>query len=432
MDNARPKPAAAQFATPCAAARISHGQAGLSAVADHIDQGFMAWDRHYLVKIWNEAYVKLLDYPPGYLRINQPLTELLYFQAENGLYGPGNPRDVAKARFASLTGGPSSTIDEFRMPDGRILQTRCHHPENGAFAGIVTFTDITDVHTAREALIRANQELELRVDLRTRELRVALERAELANRAKSDFLAHMSHELRTPLNSILGFSDIIGTEMLGPLGDPKYREYVRDIRASGQHLLDIITDILDIAKIEAGEARIENDVIDLAELVEGVSRMVASHAKRKRIDLIVRMKTGKACLLGDSLRIKQILLNLLSNAIKFTKPGGAVTLSGDWRPGGGLNFRIADTGIGIEPRDIARVMQPFGQVSNSFVSTGEGTGLGLALSKMLTEIHGGGLTIDSEPGKGTRVDVTFPPERTVAVTPAVTPAVTGTAVQEGF
>ncbi len=417
MDSARPKPVVTQFATPCAAARIGHGQSGLSVVADHIDQGFMAWDHHYLVKIWNEAYVKLLDYPPGFLRVNQPLAELLHYHAENGLYGPGDPRDITKARFAKLTGGPSS-IDEFELANGRILQTRCHHPEDGAFAGIVTFTDITDVHTARDALIRANQELELRVDLRTRELRVALERAELANRAKSDFLAHMSHELRTPLNSIIGFSDIIGAEMLGPLGDPKYREYVRDIRASGQHLLDIITDILDIAKIEAGEARIESDIIDIAELIEGVSRMVASHAKRKRIDLIVRMDTGKARLLGDSLRVKQILLNLLSNAIKFTKPGGAVTLSGRWRPGGGLNFRIADTGIGIKPKDIERVMQPFGQVSNSFVSSDEGTGLGLALSKMLTEIHGGRLIIESEPGKGTRVNVAFPPERTVIVNPA--------------
>lgn len=242
----------------------------------------------------------------------------------------------------------------------------------------------------------------------------AKNQAELANRAKSEFLANMSHELRTPLNSVIGFADMLRTQMLGPVGNPKYIEYAGDIIASGTHLLEVINDILDLSKIEAGELAIDDNIIDVGDLVDGCVRMIRPRAARARIRLTIDAPNAPVALRGDALRIKQILLNLLSNAVKFTPADGKVAVRVGL-DGGAVVLTVHDTGIGIAPEDIPRILEPFGQVESSLTRGHEGTGLGLTLVKRLTEKHGGSLAIASAPGAGTTVTVRFPPERTVRV-----------------
>jgi signal transduction histidine kinase len=401
-------------ATPCAAASTVDQVQFLSIVVDHIDQGFLAWDHDHTLKLWNRAYVKLLGYPENFLYVGQPLIDLARYHAKAGVYGKGDAEALAQERYDLLISDKKITNAQLTFANERVLQMQRRIPSGKVFAGVITYTDITELQATREALIAANQDLEHKVDLRTRDLRTALERAEMANRAKSDFLAHMSHELRTPLNSIIGFSDIIRKEIFGPLNNARYLDYTEDIKTSGQHLLGVITDILDIAKIEAGEARLDDEILDIGKLVDETIRMVASRAVAQGLSLRTRIHIADRRLNVDRLRVKQILLNLLTNAIKFTPANGKIMLSVEHDATARTIIKISDTGIGIKTADIEHVLQPFGQVMNSFINSGEGTGLGLALSKMLMETHGGTLDIKSEPNKGTTVRLIFPTERTVA------------------
>ena len=242
-------------------------------------------------------------------------------------------------------------------------------------------------------------------------LRTALLETEAANMAKTEFLANMSHELRTPLNAIIGFSEIIKTEMLGPLGVDRYRFYAQDIYDSGHHLLEVINDILDISKVEAGEFELHEEESDLAYIAEQSVRFVAERAKSKRIDLIVALDPNLPAVLVDQRLIKQSMLNLLSNAVKFTPGPGRVTLSATVESDGGLAISVADTGIGIADDDIAKVLQPFSQVESAFSRSHEGTGLGLPLAKSFIEVHGGRLEIQSTVDAGTTVTLHLPEKR---------------------
>lgn len=240
------------------------------------------------------------------------------------------------------------------------------------------------------------------------ELRRARDAAERAYAAKSQFLANMSHELRTPLNAIIGFSEIMEKQIFGTLGNEKYMEYATGIRESGAHLLDLIGDILDMSKIEAGKYELDFESLDLADIIKRAVSMVESRAKQKNIALDIDYKSCKNLeVIADRRGLIQILLNLLSNAIKFTGEGGAVSLSCA-RQKNHFTLGIADTGIGIPPNKLASVLRPFEQVSSHYTRDHEGTGLGLSITKELIEIHGGKISIDSAVGIGTTVTVRLP------------------------
>jgi signal transduction histidine kinase len=233
-------------------------------------------------------------------------------------------------------------------------------------------------------------------------------RAEAANRAKSEFLANMSHELRTPLNAILGFSDIIRRRMFGADALERYADYAGDIHGSGSHLLGIINDILDLSKIEAGRAVLEQRKVALDDIVRDATTFIGDRWKGVQFEVTLPPPLH---ILVDDRKLTQILVNLLSNAFKFTPQGGTVALSAARTPDGGLAITVRDTGIGIAPEDIATVLTAFGQVESAFHRNHHGTGLGLPLAKSLAQMHGGTLTLESEPGIGTAVTVTLPKSR---------------------
>jgi len=242
------------------------------------------------------------------------------------------------------------------------------------------------------------------------DLQLARMQAEQSSKAKSAFLANMSHELRTPLNAIMGFSELLTQELFGPLGDPRYKEFASDIFRSGKHLLAIIGDILDLAKVEAGQLTLDAREVDIVGLVHSSARLVSESARHRDITLDVQVPDGAIMAEVDPTRLRQILLNLLSNAVKFTPEGKSVALSCG-REGDELYLRVADTGIGINPDDLAKVMQPFHQVDNSFSRRYEGTGLGLPLTQSLVDLHGARMTIDSVLNSGTTVTVYLPKAR---------------------
>jgi PAS domain S-box-containing protein len=244
-------------------------------------------------------------------------------------------------------------------------------------------------------------------------MRAAMSAAEASSRAKSDFLANMSHELRTPLNAIIGFSDIIRSEAFGPLQPDRYCAYVRDINESGVHLLQLIEDILDVSKAEAGQLPIDDSPLALPEVLQAAVQMVRERARSGGVSLGLVAPAGLPMLLADRRRVLQIALNLVSNSVKFTHSGGSVQCSAYEAPSGGLVMRVSDTGQGIPEEEQARVFEPFVQLNKSSGTASEGTGLGLPLTRKLIELHGGTLTLDSRLGEGTRIEVSFPKWRTL-------------------
>ncbi|MBT6801078.1 MAG: histidine kinase, partial [Rhodospirillales bacterium] len=259
----------------------------------------------------------------------------------------------------------------------------------------ITFTDVTERKVAEE------------------KIRIAMEDAEYANRTKSEFLANMSHELRTPLNAVIGFSDIMKNGSFGPLGNEKYLEYAEDIHNSGQHLLSLINDILDLSKVEAGKMDISEETFDPMVVIQSCLKMMRGQARNGGLHLGLENPDTAIALYADQRKFKQIILNLLSNAIKFTQRGGHITVKVWAQTHNGYIVQVIDNGNGIPAEDIPRVLQPFTQIESLLNRRHQGTGLGLPLTKQLIELQGGTLDIQSEVGVGTIVSVRFPKDRIV-------------------
>ncbi|NMD08087.1 MAG: PAS domain-containing sensor histidine kinase, partial [Phyllobacteriaceae bacterium] len=325
-------------------------------------------------------------------------------------YVPGQIIDKSGARSV-----------EVQLADGRWLQINERRTKDGGFVSVGT--DITALKKQEENLLSSEKTLMETVRDLQKERQTAEEqsqrlaeladkyasekaRAEAANRSKSEFLANMSHELRTPLNAIIGFSEVMTNEFFGPIGTPKYIEYANDIRRSGQFLLDVINDILDMSKIEAGRLDLELEDVSLPALLEEVMRLVGPRATEGKITVVQEIREARP-FRADRRALKQVMINLMSNAVKFTPEGGTVTITGRSSESG-FAFSIADTGIGIPQRDIQKLGRPFEQVENQFTKSRGGSGLGLAISRSLVELHNGRLDIASAVGRGTTVTVSLP------------------------
>ena len=384
-----------------AQARAQAAETRLRDAIESTSEAFVLWDRMGRLLMWNRNY---RDY---------------FSLGEHGLE-PGahykNITHLAKLaiRQEVFPEGGRKGVREAELNDGRWLQISERRTAEGGL--VMTAADITAIKNQEEAR-RINEEQLQRVVSRLEQSQVQLSdlarkyesekvRAEAANRAKSEFLANMSHELRTPLNAINGFSEIMSQEMFGPLGDARYKGYTFDILSSGQHLLALINDILDMSKIEAGKMALRLEPLLLEELAEDVYRLMRNRAESADLGLKVAFPDHLPEIEADYRALKQILINLLSNALKFTPRGGTITLRAE-PVNDGLGeqvlISVEDTGIGIAKDDLERLGQPFVQVESQHSKTVQGTGLGLALTKSLVELHGGELVMQSVQGKGTKV-----------------------------
>jgi signal transduction histidine kinase len=368
---------------------IADNSALLSATLDNMDQGLVVVDARHQTKLWNNRLIEMFNLPPDVMRQGRPFVDVLRYFIESY----GTPPDQVEARvaerMAELEGEPMPVIDRHR-PDGRVIERRRRVMPSGG--SVITYGDVTARKRGEVALQRAKEE------------------AEIASRSKTEFLANMSHELRTPLNAIIGFSDILVRQLFGPIGQKRYAEYAKDIHDSGQHLLNLINDVLDISKIEVNKIDLADETVDVPAVIDSCLRLMRDRATAAGVTIHVEMPDELPTLHGDGRRVKQILLNLVSNAVKFTPAGGRVEIrvAAD---ASGFRFAVADTGIGIATSDIETAMRPFGQIDSSLARRYEGTGLGLPLARSMAELHGGRLDIESEPGSGTTVTVLLPLDR---------------------
>ena len=391
-----------------AQARAQAAENRLRDAIESVSEAFVLWDRGGRLLMCNRNYREV-------------------FSLDAKLLKPGAHRDHVN-RFASLAiahevQAPVGVkgLREAQLQNGRWIQISERRTAEGGL--VMTAADVTVIKEQEEAR-RLNEEqlqhavtgLERSQDQLAelaRKYEAEKVKAEGANKAKSEFLANMSHELRTPLNAINGFSEIMIAGMFGPLGDDRYKEYAQDIHNSGQHLLALINDILDMSKIEAGKMNLKFEPVSLADVTEDAVRLVRNRAETAGLHLEVEFPHLPE-IEADYRAIKQVLLNLLSNAIKFTPRGGRITVRAEARQdmlGERIRVSVSDTGIGIAPDDLQRLAKPFEQVETQHAKTQQGTGLGLALTKSLVELHEGTLEIESVLGAGATVSFTLPIRR---------------------
>ena len=370
-----------------------------------IPEAFVLWDAANRLVLCNSNFQDLHNLPDEAITVGASYESVV----------AAGTKPVVRNKVA--TEGPSipgAHTFEVQLEDGRWLHISERRTKDGGYVSVGT--DITALKTHETRLIESERRLMSTVaDLRSSQKRLAelaekyaeeKTRAEEANQAKSKFLANMSHELRTPLNAIIGFSEIMQSGMFGPLGADKYDEYCGDIHASGQYLLDVINDILDMSKIEAGRMRLDFEDIELDHLLADAVRVVSARAFDKKLAVDAKIDP-ELRLHADRRALKQVVLNLLSNAVKFTPDQGQIQIRGR-RAEGCAVIAIVDSGIGIAPDALTKLGRPFEQVESQHTKTYQGSGLGLAIAKSLVELHGGTMRIRSRIGRGTIVQVRLP------------------------
>jgi two-component system, cell cycle sensor histidine kinase PleC len=380
-----------------------------------IPEAFVVWDAQNRLVLCNSNFQELHNLPDDAIKAGASYESVV----------AAGRKPVVRSKVTSEGQSPGARTFEAQLDDGRWLHISERRTKDGGYVSVGT--DITNIKRHEEKLMESEKRLMATVaDLRHSQQKLERQaeevadlaekyaeektRAEEASQAKSKFLANMSHELRTPLNAIIGFSEIMESGMFGPLGSDKYREYCSDIHQSGQYLLDVINDILDMSKIEAGRIRLDAEPIELEPFLNDAMRVVSGRANDKRLKLTARIGRGIR-LSADHRLLKQIMLNLLSNAVKFTPEGGRVTVRARKTAGGWVSISIADTGIGIPEEALARLGRPFEQVESQLTKSHQGSGLGLAIAKSLTELHHGSMRIHSTPGRGTMVLLRLPINR---------------------
>jgi two-component system cell cycle sensor histidine kinase PleC len=379
-----------------------------------ISEAFVVWDADNRLVLCNSKFQTLHSLP------DESVTPGMDY--DSVVAAGGKP--VVRTQ---MTGGarrePGGRTFEAQLDDGRWLHISERRTKDGGFVSVGT--DITALKRHEERLLESERQLKATIeDLRNSQHTLEIQKSQLselaekysaektraleASQAKSEFLANMSHELRTPLNAIIGFSEIMHSAMFGPLGADKYLEYCRDIRDSGQYLLDVINDILDMSKIEAGRVQLDLEELDLDRILADAMRVLSTRAQEKNLTLNAEIAPGIR-LRVDRRAVKQILLNLLSNAVKFTPEGGRITVRGR-AAGEAVMIAVEDTGIGIPLEALKNLGRPFEQVESQFTKSHQGSGLGLAIAKSLVELHGGAMRIRSTLGVGTIVGVRLPRE----------------------
>ncbi|BAE51654.1 sensor histidine kinase [Paramagnetospirillum magneticum] len=372
--------------------RLSLQADRLQGIIDNMPQGVAVFASDDALIALNESAVRMLGLPqaeitPGTIDISLFMALLAANDTPPGRHSAQLTADLAE----SVRERPEMVFEHF-APSGLIMEVRSSSMPGGGL--ILSFTDVTDRKRVEQTLREAKDE------------------AERGNRAKNTFLANISHELRTPLNAIIGFSEMMKHEIFGPLEPASYRTYVDDIHESGMHLLELINDILDMSKAEAGMTDLMEAAVHVPDLVRGAIRLLTRRAENAGITLSEDLPPTLPLLLADERRLRQVILNLGSNAVKFTDDGGAVTIGAKVTEAGFI-ITVADTGIGMTPEELLRVMEPFVQADTRLSRKYEGSGLGLPLAKALICAHGGTLHLDSQPGRGTVATVTFPPSRII-------------------
>jgi signal transduction histidine kinase len=354
-----------------------------------LQEGFALFDADDRLVLCNENYRTLFPLIDDLIRPGARFEELIRVAAARGQNVEAlEAAEEWVATRLSAHAKASGTF-EHQFSDGRHVWVTEKRTQDGRTMS--TYVDIT------------------RLKKREEELQAAKIAAEDANQAKSDFLAKMSHELRTPLNAIIGFSDTMRRQLLGPVENPRYKEYLTDIYESGNYLLTLVNDLLDLSKIEASQMELHERPVNVSAVMESCHRLVAQRAATDGVGLSVQMPAQPTTLIADENALRKILINILSNAVKFTPKGGTVALCCETDAAGDVLLRVDDTGIGIAEEDIPRALQPFVQLTAN--PNHPGTGLGLPIAKSLAEMHGGTLEITSEPGRGTSVVVRLPGRR---------------------
>jgi len=393
------------------AQRYAEADQRLADAIECTSEAFVLWDKNDRLVMCNGHFQQAYGLPDN----------VLVPGTERAVVNAAAARPVIERRIVDPDRSNHSQTTEVQLADERWLQINERRTRDGGLVSVGT--DITQLKRNQERLRESERRLMATIndlsasrqilERQKAELSTAntnylaeKERAQAANKAKSEFLANMSHELRTPLNAILGFSEILQDQMFGPLGSAKYNEYAKDIHDSGKHLLNVINDILDMSKIEAGHIKLSCERIDLAPLIEECLRFTSIPAAYKNILIEQRISSGIK-LTADRRAMKQILLNLLSNAVKFTNDGGRIAVR-TRKVEDAVMLTIADTGIGIPKSALGKIGQPFEQVQNQYAKSKGGSGLGLAISRSLTTLHCGRMRIRSREGIGTVIAIRIP------------------------